>query len=325
MSSPGIRQVTDCFRLALPIFVLGGSLLGASAMAELANTEASALEATPSFERAQSMRAADPRAAASMLEGLARLGDMRAQMLLGAMLIEGKEVPRNGPLGLAFLQVAAAQSEWMLGGDTSDQLEALVQRYQHAMTGREMLEADRLASGIMMEMDREKLAELQPALQRYTDEPAVRVRPNIAFGTEPVQIAEPTPVADGQLLGLGCARERGPGCVGAPAANTPGQCTGRLLATDTPPNSRGEGARVPPPVYPVSLRRAGKDGTVVLLAHIDGSGWVCSAIVSRGAGDARLDAAALENVRQWKFVPATKAGVPVEALKYFQVTFSLNR
>jgi protein TonB len=213
----------------------------------------------------------------------------------------------------------------MFGGNTSDQLEALVQRYQHAMTGREMLEADRLASDITMEMDREKLAELRPALQRYTDEPAVRARPSIAFETEPVQIAEPTPVADGQLMGLGCAREQGPGCVGAPAANMPGQCTGRLLASDTPPNSRGEGARVPPPVYPVSLRRAGKDGTVVLLAHIDSSGWVCSAIVSRGAGDARLDAAALENVRQWKFVPATKAGEPVEALKFFRVTFSLNR
>jgi TonB family protein len=62
-----------------------------------------------------------------------------------------------------------------------------------------------------------------------------------------------------------------------------------------------------------------------LLAHIDSSGWVCTAIVSRGAADARLDAAALESVRQWKFVPATKAGEPVEALTSFQVTFRMQR
>jgi TonB family protein len=325
LNSPRIRDVSERVRLALGIFVLSGSLLAVSAVAELANTEATAQESTPSFERAQSMRAADPLAAASMLDGLARLGDVRAQMLLGAMLIEGKEVPRNGPLGLAFLQVAAAQSEWMFGGNTSNQVEALVQRYQLAMTGQELLEADRLARDITMETDREKLAELRPALQRYTDEQAVRARPNIAFEKEPVQIAEPTPVADGQLMGFGCARERGPGCVGVTAVNTPGLCSGRLMVSDTPPNSRGEGARVPPPVYPVSLRRAGKDGTVVLLAHIDSSGWVCSTIVSRSAGDARLDAAALETVRQWRFVPATKGGVPVEALTSFQVTFRLNK
>lgn len=317
--------MSEGVRRALAIVVLGGFPLTAVAVAEPAKSEASAQKSSPSFERAQSMRATDPRAAASMLDGLARLGDLRAQMLLGAMLIEGKEVPRNGPLGLAFLQIAAAQADWMFDGSIGKDVEALVQRYQRAMTGPELLEADRLASDITMEMDREKLAELRPALQRYTDEPAVRALPNIAFATEPVQISEPTPVAGGQLLALGCAKDRGPGCVGAPAASTPGQCTGRLLASDTPPNSRGEGARVPPPVYPASLRRAGKDGTVVLLAHIDGSGWICSAIVSRGAGDARLDAAALENVRQWKFVPATKAGVPVEALKSFQVTFRLDR
>lgn len=282
-------------------------------------------ELAPSFERAQALRPTDSKAAAAMLDQLARAGDIRAQMLLGAMLIEGSQVPQNRSLGLAFLQVAAARADWMFDGNTGDEIQALARRYQLAMSGRELLEADRLAGGITVDIDRNTLAELRPALLRYTDEPAVRALPNIAFASETVQIADVKPVADGQLVGLGCAGGRGPGCVGAPPLGTPGQCAGRLLASDTPAKSRGEGARIPPPVYPVDLRRAGKEGSVRLLAHIDSSGWVCTAIVSRGAADARLDAAALESVRQWKFVPATKAGEPVEALTSFQVTFRMQR
>jgi len=45
--------------------------------------------------------------------------------------------------------------------------------------------------------------------------------------------------------------------------------------------------------------------------------------VARGAGDARLDAAALESLRQWRFLPAKKDGVPVESLKYVALTFRL--
>lgn len=303
------------------IAILACLMVGASPATEAVKSD----ELTPSFDRARSLRSTDSKAAAAMLDQLARAGDIRAQMLLGAMLIEGSQVAQNRSLGLAYLQVAAARADRMFDGDAGDEIQALARRYQLAMSGRELLEADRLAGAIMVDIDRNMLAELRPALLRYTDEPAVRTLPNIAFASETVQIADLKPVADGQLIGLGCARERGPGCVGAPPLGTPGQCAGRLLASDTPAKSTGEGALRPPPVYPVELRRAGKEGSVRLLAHIDSSGWVCTATVSRGAADARLNAAALESVRQWKFVPATKAGEPVEALISFQVTFHLYR
>ena len=51
---------------------------------------------------------------------------------------------------------------------------------------------------------------------------------------------------------------------------------------------------------------------------------VCSVIVTESAGHPRLDAAVLEAVRQWKFMPAQKAETPVEALQEFAITLTVR-
>jgi protein TonB len=47
-------------------------------------------------------------------------------------------------------------------------------------------------------------------------------------------------------------------------------------------------------------------------------------IVTESAGHPRLDAAVLEAVRQWKFMPAQKAETPVEALQEFAITLTVR-
>jgi protein TonB len=42
------------------------------------------------------------------------------------------------------------------------------------------------------------------------------------------------------------------------------------------------------------------------------------------SGSQRLDTAALETVRQWKFVPARRGDTPVEAWVLVPITFSLR-
>jgi TonB family protein len=46
--------------------------------------------------------------------------------------------------------------------------------------------------------------------------------------------------------------------------------------------------------------------------------------VAKSAGDASVDASALEAVRRWKFVPAEKAGAAVESLMHFRVNFLVD-
>ena len=94
--------------------------------------------------------------------------------------------------------------------------------------------------------------------------------------------------------------------------------------TVIPPKVDASARQNPPPVYPSTSRRRGEEGTVVLAIHIDARGRVTAARVARSSGHARLDRAALEAVRHWRYQPATRAGVAI-AWDYRQpVVFSLS-
>jgi len=74
------------------------------------------------------------------------------------------------------------------------------------------------------------------------------------------------------------------------------------------------------PAYPLQLMRENVAGTVIVYAVIHADGTVGSVRVLRGA-DERLDRFASEAVAQWKFEPATKAGVPVDVEATFRIPF----
>ena len=66
-----------------------------------------------------------------------------------------------------------------------------------------------------------------------------------------------------------------------------------------------------PPPYPPSARRLREEGDVRLAVHIDERGLVTEVRVVRSSGSPRLDSAAIETVKKWRFVPATVNGQPV--------------
>jgi len=74
------------------------------------------------------------------------------------------------------------------------------------------------------------------------------------------------------------------------------------------------------PAYPLQLMRENVAGTVILYAVIHSDGSVGGVRVLRGVDD-RLDRFATEAVAQWKFQPATKAGVPVDVEATFRIPF----
>ncbi len=97
--------------------------------------------------------------------------------------------------------------------------------------------------------------------------------------------------------------------------------------------SNGDAAKAPPadlsqpmathkvdPAYPLQLMKENVAGTVVLYAVIHADGSVGNVRVLRGVDD-RLDHFASDAIAQWKFQPATKAGVPVDVEATFRIPF----
>jgi periplasmic protein TonB len=79
-----------------------------------------------------------------------------------------------------------------------------------------------------------------------------------------------------------------------------------------------------PPVYPEIARRRGQQGHVVLHVNVSPEGLPVAVTVAESSGFPSLDAAALTAVQQWRFVPATKGGVPVPAVAEVPVRFRLT-
>lgn len=72
----------------------------------------------------------------------------------------------------------------------------------------------------------------------------------------------------------------------------------------------------PNPVYPALSKRLREEGTVLLRVNLDAQGIVLDITVEKSSRFQRLDQAALEAVRQWRFIPAKRgqAAIPSNAL-----------
>jgi len=82
--------------------------------------------------------------------------------------------------------------------------------------------------------------------------------------------------------------------------------------------------RNPPPRYPPIARRNGEQGTVTLRVLVTRTGEPGSVTLEKTSGSAILDAAALETVKQWRFVPAQQDGEPVDASVLVPIVFRLR-
>lgn len=75
------------------------------------------------------------------------------------------------------------------------------------------------------------------------------------------------------------------------------------------------------PVYPLDAQTAHLQGTVIMEAVLDVYGSVSDVKLLRSAHET-LDIAAVNAVRQWKFMPTTVNGMPVSVIMTVTVTFT---
>lgn len=80
----------------------------------------------------------------------------------------------------------------------------------------------------------------------------------------------------------------------------------------------------PPPDYPRLSRRLREEGKVMLKVQVSASGQAQSVAVSTSSGYPRLDQAAVDAVKRWRFIPAKSGNDPVAASVLVPLVFSLN-
>ncbi len=93
----------------------------------------------------------------------------------------------------------------------------------------------------------------------------------------------------------------------------------------TPPSFNAAYLQNKPPAYPSLSRRMSEQGRVLLRVLVNADGNPEKVEVRTSSGHERLDEAALEAVRTWKFVPAQQAGRAVAAWVQVPLVFSLSR
>jgi protein TonB len=79
-----------------------------------------------------------------------------------------------------------------------------------------------------------------------------------------------------------------------------------------------------PPRYPIESRRKREQGTVVLTLTLGTDGAVDSIAVSQSSGFARLDDAARDAVRKWRWSPVIRNGQPMRVRGVVEIPFVLR-
>ena len=92
----------------------------------------------------------------------------------------------------------------------------------------------------------------------------------------------------------------------------------------TAPVFNADYLRNPPPPYPPQSRRRGEQGKVELRVYVSAEGLAETVEVQSSSGSTRLDDAALEAVRAWRFVPARQGNTAVAAWVVVPILFKLG-
>jgi protein TonB len=140
----------------------------------------------------------------------------------------------------------------------------------------------------------------------------VQIAPPPDIATPTIQIAAATPPP------VQMASAAPPAPPSPPAQKTPAE------PEVIPPSYDADYLKNPLPVYPNMSRRLRETGTVQMRVRVSADGQPLEIQLANSSGYPRLDDAAREAVKKWRFQPAMRAGKPVEAWVLFPLEFSLG-
>jgi TonB family protein len=77
-------------------------------------------------------------------------------------------------------------------------------------------------------------------------------------------------------------------------------------------------------LYPEESRKFKEEGKVTLKVLVDKTGHLAKIVLYESSGYSRLDESAIEYVKSFCFIPATKAGEPFDACVMVPINFKLD-
>ncbi len=80
----------------------------------------------------------------------------------------------------------------------------------------------------------------------------------------------------------------------------------------------------PAPAYPMVSRRLKEQGRVLLRVLVSASGDAQNVELRTSSGSDRLDRAAIDAVRHWRFAPAKRGGETIAAWALVPILFQLD-
>jgi periplasmic protein TonB len=157
-----------------------------------------------------------------------------------------------------------------------------------------------------------ELQQTPPPEPKEESKPVEQVKPQV---TTPVQIVQAPIVTTTPIPAVVHAAPPPPPVPAAPAAPM-----GPVSVSDL-------GAKMismVPPSYPVECRRRKEQGTVFLTVVLAIDGTVSEVHIARSSGSERLDKAALQAVRKWRWSPTIRNGAPVMVQGTVDIPFILK-
>ena len=149
--------------------------------------------------------------------------------------------------------------------------------------------------------------------QTSEPEPEPVVKPKIEDIAAPTEVAPPEIQFDEVIV---------------PPAETPMPASNNAVAaTEAPVGQASQELKTNTriePVYPPASRRANEEGTVRLKVLVDETGRPKDVQVAQSSGFTRLDQAAQQAVRRWRFQAATDGGRPITVWTQVAVSFKLT-
>ena len=123
--------------------------------------------------------------------------------------------------------------------------------------------------------------------------------------------------------GTGIARAGGSGSGGSGFVG-PGTGTGRGRGGGGSGTGSPKYAENPKPPYPQEARDKGYQGTVRLKVEVLPNGWAGEIELKESCGYGVLDQSALDTVKKWRFIPATKGKTPISCWVIVPITFHIK-
>lgn len=258
------------------------------------------------------IRDRDFKQAVSELQELANRGDARAQYLLGLAYLEAKWIAQDIPQAISWLQIAADGYDGSYARSAADEARQTLLKVGSQVSGADLLRSDQITAAF---------------LQSYNSSVAA----GVDRGSKALQAAASSAAAaagsgdDAPEVVVGCAVDPTLRGCAEDVARIPGdRCSGQFPKPDSEATAKGPGADIRRPVYPLDSLRQAWEGKVVVLAHVDRSGYVCRVTLVNGSGIGEVDHAVLNTVRFWRLVPAQSRGEPVESLFRGGVEFRMS-